>query len=116
MDSPVLLRSGYSITRTTAASEGGTSLGHDDHAFETAGQPKGAPRITSSTLAMNFGRFSRVSQYSYTGYTGASTSIEPSTRWGTQGTLRTTALLLVEVETKAGLTKAQGQRAAMRAW
>ena len=40
--------------------------------------------------------------------TGVSISIEPSTRWGTQGTLRTTALLLVEVGTKAGLTKARG--------
>jgi hypothetical protein len=32
-----------------------------------------------------------------------------------QGSIRTTALLLAEVETKARLTKAQGQRAAMMA-
>jgi hypothetical protein len=61
--SPVLLRSWwYSITCTTAASEGGTSLGHDDHSFETAGQPRGESWMTSSTLAMNCGRFSKVSQ------------------------------------------------------
>src|SRR5215217_8324430 len=40
--SPVLLGSRYRITSTTAESEGGTSLGQDDHRFEAADQPKGA--------------------------------------------------------------------------